>query len=103
MNERTLRVFSAITEFRQERGYPPAYRDLGRMVGIASTSTVRIHVRELVEAGLVRTDHGITRSIRVVAPQCRCPECGLYLPAQLEGRVPECPNRHPAAPARVSA
>jgi LexA DNA binding domain-containing protein len=43
-----------VRSFFTDRGYGPSYREIGRGVGLRSTSTVQHHVHSLVHAGRLR-------------------------------------------------
>lgn len=55
MTERRARVLEAIRQYYAAHGYPPTIREIGRMVGLRSTSTVHTHVRALLDLGYLRT------------------------------------------------
>lgn len=59
-------VIRAIVRLTDQQGYPPSVREIGREVGIASTSHVRATLVRLREAGRIRLYPGIARSITVL-------------------------------------
>jgi repressor LexA len=50
----------------QDRGYPPAVREIGDAVGLSSPSTVHSHLSALVDAGYLRRDPTKPRAIEVI-------------------------------------
>lgn len=57
------RVLRGIATFTEKHGYPPSYRDLAELAGIAH-SLVHVYVRELRADGLIdERDPKITRAI----------------------------------------
>jgi repressor LexA len=52
---------------RTEHGYPPSVREIGSAVGLASPSTVHMHLKVLQEHGLIKRDSKKPRTIEVVA------------------------------------
>lgn len=52
------RIVSFVGAFYAEHGYPPTLREIGRGVGLSSSSTVQRHCRELVRSGHLVRLHG---------------------------------------------
>lgn len=67
LTERQRRILESIRDFIQERGYPPTVRDIGREVGIKSTSAVKYQLDQLAQAGLIQRDPHSSRGIRLSA------------------------------------
>lgn len=61
MNERTREILSFIRSFRQEKGYPPTIREIGKAFGIASTNGVRYHLDLLQKTGHLQRRSRISR------------------------------------------
>ncbi len=61
LHPRQRALLVAAHEYRQERGYPPCYRELAKRVGLKSINTVGYHREALVRRGLVSVV-GPTRS-----------------------------------------
>ena len=51
-------VFEYIQSYCKEHGYPPSVRDIGKAVGLKSSSTVHMYLVQLEELGLIRRDPG---------------------------------------------
>lgn len=56
-----------IQEHHREHGYAPSWRDLAEALGL-TPATVQHHLQTLWRQGLVRWDHRVARSLRVVEP-----------------------------------
>ena len=61
------RILESVTEYIKEHGYSPAVREIGEMVGLKSTSSVQIHLKKMIDTGMLETDaeFGTPRAIRV--------------------------------------
>ena len=60
-------IVEAIKSYIQEHGYAPTVREIGKMVGLKSTSSVQSHLTRLFSEGKLETDAGPSspRTIRV--------------------------------------
>ena len=58
-------ILRFLTQFVAENGYAPSVREIMQAVGLRSTSTVQYHLNELSRAGLIETDGGKSRAIRL--------------------------------------
>jgi repressor LexA len=85
LTERQREVFDFIRGYARDHGYPPAVRDIGRALGLASPSTVHAHLAKLERAGLVRRDPTKPRALELLAGAARAAVTGSGLP--LVGRV----------------
>ncbi|WP_296732484.1 transcriptional repressor LexA [Anaerovibrio sp.] len=56
-------IYNVIKEFLLEKGYPPSVREIGKSVGLKSSSTVHGYLNQLEEAGLIRRDPTKPRAI----------------------------------------
>ena len=84
LTERQREVFDFIKDYARNHGYPPAVRDIGRALGLASPSTVHGHLAKLERAGLVRRDPTKPRALELLQGVARG-AAGAGLP--LVGRV----------------
>jgi repressor LexA len=84
LTQRQREVFDFIRGYARDHGYPPAVRDIGRALGLASPSTVHAHLAKLERAGLVRRDPTKPRALELLAGAARA-AAGAGLP--LVGRV----------------
>ena len=83
LGKRQLAIYEFIRSYSNEHGYPPSVREIGAAVGLASPSTVHMHLKVLEEQGLIRRDSKKPRTIEVVGKQGE-PEAteGLASPSQ---------------------
>lgn len=65
LTERQRAILDFIVEAVEERGYPPAVREIGSAVGLHSPSTVHAHLGALEEKGYLRRDPTKPRAIEV--------------------------------------
>lgn len=66
-SRRQLEVLRFIVRHVDELGYPPVIREIGRALGIASTSAVDAHLTRLAKRGLVVRNPIISRGLLVTA------------------------------------
>ncbi len=59
-------ILNFISEFLEEKGYPPSVREIGEAVGFASASSVHAHLSVLARDGYILKDPVKTRAIKVV-------------------------------------
>lgn len=65
LNERLRGILGFIESSMRERGYPPSVREIGKAVGLTSTSTVHAHLRTLQKRGYLQRDPTKPRAIQV--------------------------------------
>ena len=63
LKKRPRMVFEYIQSYCKEHGYPPSVRDIGKAVGLKSSSTVHMYLVQLEELGLIRRDPARPRAI----------------------------------------
>lgn len=63
---KTTQILLFIQSFTAEKGFGPTIREIGRAVGLSSTSTVVGYLSRMSKAGLVSSIPGSPRSIHVV-------------------------------------
>ena len=66
LSKRQAAIYDYICTYTAERGFPPSVREIGAAVGLASPSTVHMHLKVLQERGLIRRDSKKPRTIEVV-------------------------------------
>ncbi|MDO5119483.1 MAG: transcriptional repressor LexA [Coriobacteriales bacterium] len=66
LSKRQAAIYDYICTYTNERGFPPSVREIGAAVGLASPSTVHMHLKVLQERGLIRRDSKKPRTIEVV-------------------------------------
>jgi repressor LexA len=65
LSDRQRRMLDFIQHFTNESGYPPSIREIGKAVGISSTSVVNYNLNRLVEEGYLSRDQNVSRGIRL--------------------------------------
>ena len=66
LSKRQQSIYDFICSYTTEHGYPPSVREIGTAVGLASPSTVHMHLKVLQERGLIKRDSKKPRTIEVV-------------------------------------
>ena len=66
LTKRQQEIFDFIKRYSAEHGYPPTVRDIGKAVGLASSSTVHAHLANLERLGLLRRDPTKPRAIELL-------------------------------------
>jgi len=67
LSERQRQILRFIARFQQQHGYPPTVREIGREVGISSTSVVDYNLRVLEGRGYLRRDREVSRGLELTA------------------------------------
>jgi repressor LexA len=65
LSERQSKILSFLKTFTVDNGYPPTIREIGKAVGITSTSVVNYNLDALQRAGLIYRDRTVSRGIRL--------------------------------------
>jgi len=66
LTKRQQEIFDFIGRYSAKYGYPPTVRDIGKAVGLASSSTVHAHLANLEKIGLLRRDPSKPRAIELL-------------------------------------
>ena len=66
LTKRQQEIFDFIKRYSAKYGYPPTVRDIGKAVGLASSSTVHAHLANLEKIGLLRHDPTKPRAIELL-------------------------------------
>ncbi len=66
LTKRQQEIFDFIKRYSAGHGYPPTVRDIGKAVGLASSSTVHAHLANLEKVGLLRRDPSKPRAIELL-------------------------------------
>lgn len=70
ISKRQQSIYDFICNYTRDHGYPPSVREIGTAVGLASPSTVHMHLKSLEEKGYIHRDSKKPRTIELVdAPQ----------------------------------
>ncbi len=65
LSERQSKILSFLRTFTLDNGYPPTIREIGKAVGITSTSVVNYNLDALQRAGYIYRDRTVSRGIRL--------------------------------------
>jgi repressor LexA len=71
LTKRQREIFDFIKRYSAERGYPPTVRDIGKAIGLTSSSTVHAHLANLEKLGLVRRDPTKPRALELLGEAAR--------------------------------
>jgi repressor LexA len=66
LTKRQKEIFDFIGRYAAKTGYPPTVREIGKAVGLHSSSTVHAHLANLEKIGLLRRDPSKPRAIEVL-------------------------------------
>jgi repressor LexA len=66
LTKRQQEILDFIKRYSAKYGYPPTVRDIGKAVGLASSSTVHAHLANLEKIGLLRRDPTKPRAIELL-------------------------------------
>ncbi len=65
LTSRQRGILEFIEAFMEDNGYPPSVREIGKYVGMRSSSTVHTHLNNLQEKGFLTRDPATPRGLRV--------------------------------------
>jgi repressor LexA len=85
LTKRQQQIFEFIKRHTHEKGYPPTVRDIGKAIGLTSSSTVHAHLANLERLGMLRRDPTKPRAMEVLADKAKRAVMPSGLP--LVGRV----------------
>lgn len=63
---KTAEVYEFIVEYVTTHLYAPTIREIGKAVGLKSTSSVYTYTQQLINAGLIRMNHSEPRTIQLI-------------------------------------
>jgi len=66
LTKRQKEIFDFIRRYAAKTGYPPTVREIGKAVGLHSSSTVHAHLANLEKIGLLRRDPTKPRAIELL-------------------------------------
>ncbi|HYP56039.1 MAG TPA: transcriptional repressor LexA [Solirubrobacterales bacterium] len=91
LTKRQKEIFDYIRRYAAKTGYPPTVREIGKAVGLHSSSTVHAHLANLEKIGLLRRDPTKPRAIELLFDRAKKtirPESGLPLVGQVAAGAP---------------
>ena len=66
LSTRQQEIYDFVVAYARKHGYPPTVREIGAEVGLASPSTVHVHLAKLEQAGYLRRDPTKPRALELV-------------------------------------
>jgi repressor LexA len=85
LTKRQREIFDYVRQYGEEHGYPPTVRDIGKAIGLTSSSTVHAHLANLEKLGLLKRDPTKPRAIEVLVDKAKAAVVPTGLP--LVGQV----------------
>ena len=74
LSKRQEQILEFVREYASDHGYPPSVREIGAACGLASPSTVHVHLKVLQDAGYIRRDPNKPRALEVVGMEHAKPQ-----------------------------
>jgi repressor LexA len=71
LTKRQQEIFDYVKRYGAEHGYPPTVRDIGKAIGLTSSSTVHAHLANLEKVGLLRRDPTKPRALEVLVDKAK--------------------------------
>ena len=71
LTKRQREIFDFVKRHGEEHGYPPTVRDIGKAIGLTSSSTVHAHLANLEKLGMLRRDPTKPRAIEVLVDRAK--------------------------------
>jgi repressor LexA len=69
LNPRQRQILDYLREHSRDHSYPPTVREIGRAVGLSSSSTVQNHLNTLETRGYITRDPAKSRTVEIVDAQ----------------------------------
>jgi repressor LexA len=91
LTKRQKEIFDFIRRYAEKTGYPPTVREIGKAVGLHSSSTVHAHLANLEKIGLLRRDPAKPRAIELLFDRAKrtiLPGRGIPLVGQVAAGEP---------------
>jgi repressor LexA len=80
LTKRQREIFDYVKSYGEEHGYPPTVRDIGKAIGLTSSSTVHAHLANLEKLGVLRRDPTKPRAIEVLVEKAKAAVAPAGLP-----------------------
>ena len=71
LTKRQQEIVDFIKKYSSKNGYPPTVRDIGKAIGLTSSSTVHAHLSNLEKVGLLRRDPTKPRAIELLVDKAK--------------------------------
>src|SRR5918994_3678502 len=80
LTKRQREIFDYVKSYGEQHGYPPTVRDIGKAIGLTSSSTVHAHLANLEKLGMLRRDPTKPRAIEVLVDRAKAAVAPSGLP-----------------------
>jgi repressor LexA len=80
LTKRQREIFDFISSYLSSHGYPPTVREIGKAVGLHSSSTVHAHLSKLEGLGVLKRDPTKPRAMEVLVSKAKRAVRGAGLP-----------------------
>jgi repressor LexA len=96
LTKRQKEIFDYIRRYASKHGYPPTVREIGKAVGLTSSSTVHAHLANLEKIGLLKRDPTKPRAIELLIDKAKkaLGPSGLPLVGQVAAGTPILAEEH---------
>jgi repressor LexA len=71
LSKRQREIFDFISRYLSRHGYPPTVREIGKAVGLHSSSTVHAHLSKLEKLGVLKRDPTKPRAMEVLVERAK--------------------------------
>jgi repressor LexA len=71
LTKRQKEIFEYVKSYARDHGYPPTVRDIGKAIGLTSSSTVHAHLANLEKLGVLKRDPTKPRAIEVLVDRAK--------------------------------
>ena len=90
LTKRQKEIFDFIGTYLSKHGYPPTVREIGKAVGLHSSSTVHAHLSKLESLGVLKRDPSKPRALEVMVQRAKkaVRPTGLPLVGQVAAGTP---------------
>ena len=76
LTKRQKEIFEFVKRYSAKHGYPPTVSDLGKAIGLTSSSTVHAHLANLEKLGMLRRDPSKPRAIELLVDKAKAAVTG---------------------------
>jgi repressor LexA len=71
LTKRQQEIFDFVKRYVSDHGYPPTVRDIGKAIGLTSSSTVHAHLANLEKLGVLKRDPTKPRALEVLVDKAK--------------------------------
>ncbi|WMM26803.1 LexA repressor [Tissierella sp. MB52-C2] len=69
LTERESQVLNIIVDYIKQNEYAPSVREIGKIMGLKSSSTVHMYLKNLELKGFIERRENIPRALRIIRPE----------------------------------